>query len=158
MHKFDIHRIFFGQKSDLTNYQVRVYGSPRIRAISTPDADVERVRTALTVGLHQAFDPISRDFHKVNIFIPPARRDWVVGQVRVMASDLTKRIRSDQAASPEAKAQGTKVLRILKEWIGSLQFPTNEGTPWPSIAPDYWAAFGYTDKDTVPSWVKIALG
>jgi hypothetical protein len=141
----------------MTNYQVRVYGSPRVRAISTTEADVERVRAALVLALHQGFDPIRRDFHRVNFFVPPLRRGWVVAQVGAMAEDLTKRIRSEQAASPEAKEQGIKVLRVLREWIQKLHFP-GEGTAWPALAPEHWVAFGYTEKDPIPSWVKIALG
>lgn len=157
MHRFDVHRIFFGQKCDLTNYQIRVYGSPRVKAIATRDPDVEKVQAAITIALSQAFDPLSRDFHKVYFFVPDDRKPWVIEQIRSMATALTKRIRAEQAEGPEVKERGQKVLRVLKEWIGQLNI-TSGTTSWPTLPPDHWAAFGYTSKDKIPSWVNVALG
>lgn len=153
MHRFDVHRIFFGQKAGLTNYQIRVYGSPRIKAIGTPEADPERVRAAIVLALSQVYDPVTRDLRPVVFYISEHRKEWVKAQIMEMAESLTKRIRSEMS-SPERKDQGQKILRLFREWIGNLTL----SNVLPSAPPELWTAYGYAETDQIPTWLKRTLG
>jgi hypothetical protein len=155
MHAFDVHRIFYGQKAELSNYQLRTYGSPRVRAISTADADVEKMQTAIVLALSFALDAPKRGFQRVYLFVPDHRNSWALAQIRTMAKGLTERIRSEMAANPDAKEQGQKILGALKEWLSHIQVGT---TTWPPLAPEQWVAFGFTERDSIPTWAKQGLG
>lgn len=154
MRKFDVHRIFYGHRSELSNHQIRVYGSSRIRAISTAEADTEKAKTALVLALAQAFDPSARAYVPVILFTPKERVDWLCVQAHDVAKDVTLRLKAE--ITPENKDLTLRTLRILREWISNVRPGTTE--EWMSPAPEKWAAFGYTEKDNIPSWLKVALG
>lgn len=154
MHRFDVHRIFLGRNAEMSNYQIRVYGSPRVKAISTIEPDKEKAQTAIVVALSQAFDTTSRNFLPVYLFVPEERFGWLCVQVEEMAKALVKRLRSESTA--ENKELTQKTLRVLREWLSQV----HPGSPsdWMSVAPDRWTAFGYTSNDPIPPWVKTTLG
>lgn len=154
MHRFDVHRIFYGHKSEITNYQVRVYGSPRIKAIGTKDLDQERAQAAFVLALAEAFDPSTRDFRNVVFYVSENTRTWVLSQIKDMAESLTKRIKKEMS-EPERKEQGQKILRLLRQWIAHLHVGSGD---WPATPPAHWAAFGFTESDPIPSWLKRTLG
>ena len=154
MHRFDVHRIFYGHQSEMTNYQIRVYGSPRIRAITAIGADKEKAQTAIVLALSMAFDPAMRTYLPVYLFVPERHVGWLVVQVQNMAEELVKRLRAEQ--TPDTKEATTKILRILREWIANIR--AGKPDSWMSVAPERWVAFGYTENDDIPAWVKTALG
>lgn len=155
MNRFDVHRVFYGHKEELSNYQVRVYGSTRVRAVTGMGEDDQKLQLALVVALSQAFDPVMRSYHETFLFVPESLLEWARGRIQEMARSLTSRLR-EEASTSEQRALLKRVLRVLKDWLTSLKLLSPE--KWLASPPPRWAAYGYTAADQVPRWVKTCLG
>jgi len=155
MHKFDVHRIFYGRSAKISNYQIRVYGSPRVKAIESKEADKEKAQTAIVLALAQAFDASTRSCRPVYLFAPELRLGWICLQIESMAKNLAQRLRSEVV--PGNKEDTQRVLRVLKEWVAHI----HPGSPekWMPVAPERWTAFGYMKDDPlIPEWLRLTLG
>ena len=149
MTRFEVHHIFYGQDAVPTDYQARVLGSDRVKAIRCEGLDQELAQTAIVVALSQAYAP-QLAWRPVYVFCPDeATIKLFHEQLGLMATQLTTRLRAESAN----QALKTKVLSTLKCWIEQLR--CGSGT-WPATEPPHWASYGYPEGAKVPAWVKRA--
>jgi len=140
------HSVYFGVAPSVV--QARLYSAfPQARGYSSSALDPERFDATLIMALVQTYRkgtlPTNPD---VLFFVPASHEQWAIGTLKEsitrMFTCLKGQHRQDVAKTLSALFKhihlGNRVLQFVD-------------------APARWAAFGFTDADPIPAWLRSGL-
>lgn len=141
------HRAFLN--AEPSTRQVQVYGAfPTQRGIVGSVGDAEAFDAVMIMALVQTFSmKVQPDPFRVFMFVPAHAERWVAGELNRFAETVFGMLKSRKAAT-QAKAMG-RAFHAIHSGCRVFQFET---------APERWVAFGFTDTDPMPDWLKVGSG
>lgn len=144
-----VHRLILGDHA-VTDVHAKLYDNyPKYRGFSQSEQAKDVFEATFVLAIMQTFGEGGK-FHPSFLCVPATQFDWVNGQMKEIARALLLRWKFAQDVEQRKRV----VERLSKAFqhlmIGSKVFQVPE-------APRRWMAFGFSQEDPIPLWLKDSL-